>query len=69
MVLMEESGDKPGLVIDREPDGLNDIVQSSRILEASHVREVGHKPTQTYTHKPVTRMQQLFINPTLSFGH
>uniref|UniRef100_A0AAQ4PE13 Si:ch211-15d5.11 n=1 Tax=Gasterosteus aculeatus aculeatus TaxID=481459 RepID=A0AAQ4PE13_GASAC len=40
MVLMEESGDKPGLVIDREPDGLNDIVQSSRILEASHVREL-----------------------------
>ncbi|XP_037342362.2 oxidation resistance protein 1 isoform X2 [Pungitius pungitius] len=40
MVLMEDSGDKPGLVIDREPDGLNDIVQSSHILEASHVREL-----------------------------
>ncbi|XP_031703698.1 nuclear receptor coactivator 7 isoform X1 [Anarrhichthys ocellatus] len=40
MVLMEESGDKPMLVIDREPDGLNDIVESSHILEASHVREL-----------------------------
>ncbi|KAM8915342.1 oxidation resistance protein 1 isoform 2-T3 [Spinachia spinachia] len=40
MVLMEENGDKPGLGIDREPDGLNDIVQSSHILEASHVREL-----------------------------
>ncbi|XP_068582421.1 oxidation resistance protein 1 isoform X2 [Cebidichthys violaceus] len=40
MVLMEESGDKPTLVIDRDPDGLNDIVESSHILEASHVREL-----------------------------
>ncbi|XP_056282508.1 oxidation resistance protein 1 isoform X3 [Pseudoliparis swirei] len=39
MVLMEES-DKPTLVIDRDLDGLNDIVESSCILEASHVREL-----------------------------
>lgn len=41
MVLMEESGEKPTLVMDKEPDGLNDIVASSNILEASHVKEVG----------------------------
>ncbi|XP_071761468.2 oxidation resistance protein 1 isoform X1 [Centroberyx gerrardi] len=40
MVLMEESGDKPTLVIDRDPEGLNEIVEQSRILEASHVREL-----------------------------
>lgn len=40
MVLMEESGDKPTLVIDRDPEGVNEIVEQSRILEASHVREV-----------------------------
>ncbi|KAM6917043.1 oxidation resistance protein 1 isoform 2-T2 [Lycodopsis pacificus] len=40
MVLMEESGDKQTLVIDRDPDGLNDIVESSHILEASHIREL-----------------------------
>ncbi|XP_034418471.1 nuclear receptor coactivator 7 isoform X2 [Cyclopterus lumpus] len=39
MVLMEES-DKPTLVIDRDLDELNDIVESSRILETSHVREL-----------------------------
>ncbi|KAL3049297.1 hypothetical protein OYC64_008707 [Pagothenia borchgrevinki] len=40
MVLMEESGEKPTLVMDKEPDGLNDIVASSNILEASHVKEL-----------------------------
>ncbi|XP_029937804.1 oxidation resistance protein 1 isoform X2 [Myripristis murdjan] len=40
MVLMEESGDKPTLVIDRDPEGVNEIVDQSRILEASHVREL-----------------------------
>lgn len=40
MVLMEDSGDKPTLVLDRDPEGLNNIVESSNILEASHVREV-----------------------------
>ncbi|XP_074465813.1 nuclear receptor coactivator 7 isoform X2 [Sebastes fasciatus] len=58
MVLMEESGEKPTLVIDREPDGLNNIVESSNILEASHVRElckelpprtVGHTWQLTYS--------------------
>ncbi|XP_027130604.1 oxidation resistance protein 1 isoform X2 [Larimichthys crocea] len=40
MVLMEESGDKPTLVMDRDPEGLNNIVESSHVLEASHVREL-----------------------------
>ncbi|XP_030574571.1 nuclear receptor coactivator 7 isoform X2 [Archocentrus centrarchus] len=41
MVLMEESRDKPTLpVTDRDPEGLSDIVESSKILEASHVREI-----------------------------
>ncbi|XP_038585946.1 nuclear receptor coactivator 7-like isoform X2 [Micropterus salmoides] len=40
MVLMEESEDKPTLVIDRDPEGLSNIVESSRILEAAHVREL-----------------------------
>lgn len=41
MVLMEESRDKPVLVVDRDPEGLSNIVENSQILEASHVREVG----------------------------
>ncbi|XP_040916637.1 nuclear receptor coactivator 7 isoform X2 [Toxotes jaculatrix] len=58
MVLMEDSGDKPTLVIDRDPEGLNNIVESSHILEASHVRElckelpprtVGHTWQLTYS--------------------
>ncbi len=40
MVLMEESADKPTLLVDRDPEGLSNIVESSHILEASHVREV-----------------------------
>lgn len=46
MVLMEESGDKPTLVVDRDPEGLHNIVDSSHILEASHVREVSDTQTQ-----------------------
>ncbi|XP_072220804.1 oxidation resistance protein 1 isoform X2 [Leuresthes tenuis] len=40
VVLMEESRDKSTLVIDREPEGLSNVVESSHILEASHVREL-----------------------------
>ncbi|XP_058470705.1 nuclear receptor coactivator 7 isoform X1 [Solea solea] len=40
MVLMEENMDKATLVIDRDPEGLSGIVESSHILEASHVREL-----------------------------
>lgn len=40
MVLMEDSGDKPTLVLDRDPEGLNNIVESSNILEVSHIKEV-----------------------------
>lgn len=39
MVLMEESREKP-LLCDRDPDGLDKIVENSHILEASHVKEV-----------------------------
>ncbi|KAM7403171.1 hypothetical protein PAMA_003885 [Pampus argenteus] len=58
MVLMEESGDKPTLVIDRDPDGLNNIVENSHIFDASHIRElckelpprtVGHTWQLTYS--------------------
>ncbi|CAK6956886.1 nuclear receptor coactivator 7 [Scomber scombrus] len=40
MVLMEDSRDKPTLVIDRDPEGLNNIVENSHIFEASHIREL-----------------------------
>lgn len=40
MVLMEDSREKPTLMLDRDPEGLAEIVESSNILEASHVREV-----------------------------
>lgn len=43
MVLMEDSGDKPTLILDRDPEGLCEIVESSNILEASHVREVSDR--------------------------
>ncbi|XP_047466888.1 nuclear receptor coactivator 7 isoform X2 [Mugil cephalus] len=51
MVLMEESRDKPTLVIDRDPEGLGNIVESSQILEASHVRELCKElPPRTVGH-------------------
>ncbi|XP_042243792.1 oxidation resistance protein 1 isoform X2 [Thunnus maccoyii] len=51
MVLMEESGDKPTLVIDRDPEGLNNIVENSHILEPSHVRELCKElPPRTVGH-------------------
>ncbi|XP_078132938.1 oxidation resistance protein 1 isoform X2 [Sander vitreus] len=40
MVLMEESGLNPTQVIDSYPDGLDNIVEISQILEASHVSEL-----------------------------
>ncbi|KAM8833964.1 uncharacterized protein ACB058_017724 isoform 1-T1 [Synchiropus picturatus] len=40
MVLMEESGEKPPLITDRDPDGASSIAESSQILEASHVRDL-----------------------------
>ncbi|XP_018519061.1 oxidation resistance protein 1 isoform X1 [Lates calcarifer] len=51
MVLMEDGGDKPTLVIDRDPDGLSNIVESSHILEAAHVRELCKElPPRTVGH-------------------
>ncbi|XP_017266313.1 oxidation resistance protein 1 isoform X2 [Kryptolebias marmoratus] len=40
MVPMEEGKDKAALVIDREPEGLSNVVEGSHILEASHIREL-----------------------------
>lgn len=42
MVLMEDSGERLQ-VTDRDPEGLRNIVESSQILEASHVKEVSDK--------------------------
>nr|XP_020498330.1 nuclear receptor coactivator 7-like isoform X2 [Labrus bergylta] len=51
MVLMEESGEKPTLVIDRDPEGLHNIVESSAVLDASHVRELCKElPPRTIGH-------------------
>ncbi|XP_060919673.1 nuclear receptor coactivator 7 isoform X2 [Labrus mixtus] len=51
MVLMEESGEKPTLVIDRDPEGLQNIVESSAVLDASHVRELCKElPPRTIGH-------------------
>lgn len=58
MVLMEDNREKPILVIDREPEGLQSIVERSQILEASHVEElckelpprtIGHNWKLTYS--------------------
>lgn len=45
MVLMDDSRDKLSLVLDRDPEGLGHIVESSDILEASHIREVSVSQT------------------------
>ncbi|KAM9355710.1 nuclear receptor coactivator 7 isoform 2-T2 [Pholidichthys leucotaenia] len=51
MVLMEDSRDKPTSVIDREPEGLANILENSRILEASFVRELCKElPLRTISH-------------------
>lgn len=47
MVLMEDSRDKLSLVLDRDPEGLSNIVESSDILEASHIREVSDAQNPT----------------------
>ncbi|KAJ3613549.1 hypothetical protein NHX12_019796 [Muraenolepis orangiensis] len=58
MLSIENSGSKPMLVIDREPEGLADILEASCLLEASHVRElctelpprtIGHAWQLTYS--------------------
>ncbi|XP_057715486.1 oxidation resistance protein 1 isoform X1 [Corythoichthys intestinalis] len=40
MVLMEDNREKQGLLTERDPEGINAIVEKSHILEASHVREL-----------------------------
>lgn len=44
---MEENKDKLSLALDREPEGISNVVENSRILEASHVREVSDKTADT----------------------
>lgn len=45
MVCVEDSRVKESLTIDKEPDGLSDIVKQSLILNAQQVQEV-----RTHTH-------------------
>uniref|UniRef100_A0A3B5KIE3 Nuclear receptor coactivator 7-like n=2 Tax=Takifugu TaxID=31032 RepID=A0A3B5KIE3_TAKRU len=48
---MEDSRDKLSLVQDRDPEGLSNIVESSDILEASHIRELSKElPPRTIGH-------------------
>lgn len=55
MVLMEDSKEKLSMVLDRDPEGLSNIVESSDILEASHIREV----SDTQTPAPVCEAGKL----------
>lgn len=48
MVCVEESRVKEPLAVDREPDGLSDIVKQSLILNTQHVREVGTHARPNY---------------------
>ncbi|XP_015240637.1 PREDICTED: nuclear receptor coactivator 7-like isoform X3 [Cyprinodon variegatus] len=43
MVLMEENKEKSSVVIDKEPEGIINVVENSQILEASHVRELSQE--------------------------
>ncbi|KAJ8398157.1 hypothetical protein AAFF_G00430010 [Aldrovandia affinis] len=50
MVSVEDGGGRP-LVLDQDPEGLNDILEQSRILEAEHVREISAElPPRTVGH-------------------
>ncbi|XP_012678286.2 nuclear receptor coactivator 7 [Clupea harengus] len=40
MISVEDEGARGPVVVDKEPEGLREIVEQSRILEASHVREL-----------------------------
>lgn len=51
MVLMEESGERPTTIPDRDPEGLANILDNSHILEASHVKELCKElPPRTVGH-------------------
>ncbi|XP_026800016.3 oxidation resistance protein 1 isoform X1 [Pangasianodon hypophthalmus] len=51
MVCVEDSRVKESLSIDKEPDGLSDIVKQSLILNAQHVRELSSElPPRTVGH-------------------
>lgn len=41
---MEENKDKLCAMIDREPDGVGNVVENSHVLQVSHVREVSDTP-------------------------
>ncbi len=64
---MEESGDKPTLVVDRDPEGLHNIVESSHILEASHVREVSG--TEPAVCKSVTQFVCKFLPTSFNINN
>ncbi|XP_036397379.1 oxidation resistance protein 1 isoform X2 [Megalops cyprinoides] len=50
MVSVEDEGGKT-LVVDKDPEGLSDILEQSRILEAEHVREISSElPPRTVGH-------------------
>ncbi|XP_062379646.1 nuclear receptor coactivator 7 isoform X2 [Sardina pilchardus] len=51
MVSVEDGGVRGPIVLDKEPEGLCEIVEQSRILEASHVREIASElPPRTVGH-------------------
>ncbi|KAM6912244.1 oxidation resistance protein 1 [Xenentodon cancila] len=51
VLMMEEGKDKPTPAVDRDPEGLNAIVENSHILEASHIRELWKElPPRTVGH-------------------
>ncbi|XP_035286611.1 nuclear receptor coactivator 7 isoform X1 [Anguilla anguilla] len=50
LISVEDGGGRP-LVLDREPEGLSDVLQQSRILKAEHVREISAElPARTVGH-------------------
>ncbi|KAG5265862.1 hypothetical protein AALO_G00247170 [Alosa alosa] len=51
MVSVEDGGVRGPVVLDKEPEGLREIVEQSRILQASHVRELASElPPRTVGH-------------------
>ncbi|XP_061599849.1 nuclear receptor coactivator 7 isoform X2 [Cololabis saira] len=51
VLMMEEGKDKPAPAVDRDPEGFNAILESSHILEASHIRDLWKElPPRTVGH-------------------
>lgn len=65
MVCVEDSRVKESLSVDKEPDGLSDIVKQSLILNTQHVREV-----RTHTHTTNKVALSVYVVSQLFFvGH